>query len=154
MPGRLVLLPNACGHTIFAPLSGVSCEWFLDRIPLLLSLEVVMEITCHCGNVSIQTDTPTQLTECNCSICRRYATLWGYFNVEDVVLEIGDAGTESYIWGDQEIAFVRCRTCGCVTHYEAAPGVDVDRLAVNFRMLDVETVETIPRRYFNGRDAL
>ena len=35
--------------------------------------------TCHCGAVRLQIPRkPRTLTDCNCSICRRYGTRWAY----------------------------------------------------------------------------
>ena len=36
--------------------------------------------SCHCGSVRLEVDTPpSEVTECNCSICRRYGVLWAYY---------------------------------------------------------------------------
>ncbi|MGL1053802.1 hypothetical protein ACSTD8_21925, partial [Vibrio vulnificus] len=38
------------------------------------SKEFEMKLTCHCENVTlILSEIPTEVGECNCSICRRYA---------------------------------------------------------------------------------
>ena len=35
--------------------------------------------TCHCGSVTWQFDgMPESVTACNCTVCRRYGTLWAY----------------------------------------------------------------------------
>lgn len=40
---------------------------------------------CHCGNISLEIPRlTTTATECNCSICRRYGALWGYFTQPEV----------------------------------------------------------------------
>jgi len=37
--------------------------------------------TCHCGAVQIAVARkPRRFTSCNCSICRRYSTLWAYYD--------------------------------------------------------------------------
>jgi len=37
--------------------------------------------SCHCGAVVVNVARrPRQLTDCNCSICRRYGTLWAYYS--------------------------------------------------------------------------
>ena len=36
--------------------------------------------SCHCGSVRLEVDSPpSEVTECNCSICRRYGVLWAYY---------------------------------------------------------------------------
>ena len=42
--------------------------------------------SCHCGAVQIQVARkPRRLTSCNCSICRRHAGLWGYYELRDAL---------------------------------------------------------------------
>lgn len=108
-----------------------------------------MELSCHCGNIKIEVDMPEQVTECNCSICRRYMALWGYFEAGDPVIEIGSEGCQSYSWGDHELDFIRCKKCGCVTHYKTKLGQDNPFVAVNFGMAR-SLVSAVPIRYFNG----
>jgi hypothetical protein len=34
---------------------------------------------CHCGSIRLEVDAPpSEVTECNCSLCRRYGVLWAY----------------------------------------------------------------------------
>ena len=41
----------------------------------------VLTATCHCEAVRIEIDGDlTTVTDCNCSICRRYCALWAYFS--------------------------------------------------------------------------
>ena len=108
-----------------------------------------MKVKCHCNNVIIEVDKPKQLTECNCSICSRYMSLWGYYEVEEPKIEIGDYGTDSYSWGDQGLDFIRCKKCGCVTHYQTKEGQSDPRVAINFR-LSIALVADVPVRYFDG----
>ena len=36
--------------------------------------------SCHCGSVRLEVDAPpSEVTECNCSLCRRYGVLWAYY---------------------------------------------------------------------------
>ena len=42
---------------------------------------------CHCGEVQVSViSAPAEVTECHCSICRRYAPLWAYYQTGDVQL--------------------------------------------------------------------
>jgi hypothetical protein len=39
----------------------------------------MLRASCHCGAVVLElARRPRTLTECNCSICRRYGALWTY----------------------------------------------------------------------------
>ncbi|EPJ47850.1 MAG: hypothetical protein OFPII_09200 [Osedax symbiont Rs1] len=112
-----------------------------------------MKIQCHCANIVIEVDKPARVTQCNCSICSRYHSLWGYYAPEQVKIFIGASGSDSYAWGDKELDFVRCSDCGCVTHYQTQPGQGTPRVAVNFGM-DRKAVNDVPIRYFDGAKEL
>ncbi len=48
----------------------------------------MLSATCHCGAVRIHIPRkPRSLTNCNCSICRRYGVLWAYYRDAEVKLE-------------------------------------------------------------------
>ena len=96
--------------------------------------------SCHCGSVRLEVDTPpSEVTECNCSICRRYGVLWAYYPPDQVRMSSPDPPTNVYMWGSRSIEFHRCRNCGCVSHWIAMdPGVDV--MGVNARLMDPEVL--------------
>lgn len=106
--------------------------------------------SCHCTSVRIELDSaPTDLNACQCSLCRRYAVLWAYYRPDQVrLLHVPDA-TEAYAWGERNLEFHRCRSCGCVTHWtETAPGAT--RLGVNARLLDPADIAGVPVRHSPG----
>jgi hypothetical protein len=108
-----------------------------------------MEGSCHCGAVRWRFEgVPDSATACNCSICRRYGTLWAYgFYDERMVLS---GPTQTYLWGSKGIEFHFCAQCGCVVCWRAAkPGADGRRWgAVNLRLADDPTaVLDIPLRH-------
>ena len=42
---------------------------------------------------------PRTLTNCNCSICRRYGVLWAYYKAETVQVTGAPLATMAYSWG-------------------------------------------------------
>ncbi|WP_304164507.1 GFA family protein [Phenylobacterium aquaticum] len=91
--------------------------------------------TCHCGAVALEIDAaPAEVTDCNCSICRRYGVLWAYYPLAQVRLVPPDAATDIYMWDDRSIEFHRCRTCGCVTHWAPVDPAR-NRMGVNARLM-------------------
>jgi hypothetical protein len=107
--------------------------------------------SCHCGAVKIMVaEAPAIVTSCNCSICRRLGTLWAYYSPAEVTLTHAPGATDAYSWGERSLAFRRCATCGCVTHWEAIDDPAYDRMGVNARLLDID-IETIPVKKFDGR---
>ena len=108
-----------------------------------------IEAVCHCGAVRLQiARAPLEVTECNCSICRRYGVLWAYYALEEVSLPPPDA-TETYSWDDRSIAFHRCRQCGCVSHWSPVNRTE-DRMGVNARLMDPGVVAEARLRHLDG----
>jgi hypothetical protein len=109
------------------------------------------EASCHCGNVRIEFSTlPATVTECNCSICRRYGALWAYFRREQVSVKADATRQSAYCWGDRSIEFWHCSDCGCLTHYESVGKDAGRRFALNARMLPLEQARSIAVRHFDG----
>lgn len=105
---------------------------------------------CHCGAVIVQVASkPSRLTSCNCSICRRYATLWGYYDRSRVKITARKGAIAYYSWGNKRLRFGRCATCGCVTHWEPASR-SRRRMGVNFRNFDPLNTEAIRVRRLDG----
>lgn len=100
----------------------------------------MIETSCHCGQVKLRvTESPETVTECNCSICRRYGVLWAYYPPAQVRIVTGDDSTDVYMWNDRSIEFHRCRNCGCVTHW--APVDELShRMGVNARLMPLEVL--------------
>ncbi|MDE1514088.1 aldehyde-activating protein [Vibrio sp. dsl-7] len=92
---------------------------------------------------------PQEIGECNCSICRRYAAAWAYFVPEQVQINVNEK-TTFYYWGNKEVEFHRCNSCGCLTHYVTTEKCSEDILAVNMRMAENEVLSSIPVRKING----
>ena len=92
---------------------------------------------CHCGNVTLTIRRLTNVaTKCNCSLCRRYAALWGYLTEPEVNIAVGKYELKSYEHGDKCISFQHC-----------------DRAAVNYNMFSGDLIEAIQIRYFDGADS-
>ena len=110
--------------------------------------------SCHCGAITVELQRkPRKMTQCNCSVCRRYGALWAYFQRKSIRVLAYDGQLEAYSWRNERIEFYRCVTCGCVTHYERTnkrpDGSDM--AAVNLRNIDdPKIVADIPIRLLDG----
>ena len=113
----------------------------------------MLTATCHCGDIRVTVPRkPRRLTRCNCSICHRLGTLWAYYPADRVKIEAKRGATDEYVWGDKMLKFVRCKSCGCVTHWAPLKVADTSRVGVNAGGLERNAVEGIRVRRFDGAD--
>lgn len=107
--------------------------------------------SCHCGAVVLDIENaPESLTECTCSICRRYGAKWAYYTRRSVRVRCSSDDVTAYVWGDKTIEFYHCNTCGCLTHYESVKKDDDSRIAVNARLMEPDDIKSVPVRLFDG----
>lgn len=105
---------------------------------------------CHCGAVEIRfTQPPTELTDCNCSLCSSYGVLWTYTTADNLRFTPDPPPTDTYEWNGRRTRFHRCRTCGCVTHW-TPNDPSRDRRGVNARLLPPEVRAGLSIRFLDG----
>lgn len=110
----------------------------------------MVRASCHCGALRLEVDAPPlEVTECNCSICRRYGVLWAYYRPRQVRMVPPGAATDTYMWDDKAIAFHRCPTCGCVTHWSPNDPAG-NRMGVNARLMEPDVVALARVRHLDG----
>jgi hypothetical protein len=120
----------------------------LQPVQILIAM---LTATCHCGAVQIGIPRkPRRLTDCNCSICRRYGTLWAYYPATSVEVRAAPGALASYSWGEQALRFVRCANCGCITHWEAVEPTAASRMGVNARNLEPRDIAGVRIRRLDG----
>ena len=113
--------------------------------------ETEIKGTCHCGSVEWTfLGKPEGGTTCNCTICRKYGTIWAYGFVAETVTITGHR--KAYMWGDKEILFHHCPNCGCITDWTGRHAREDGRIriAVNLRLAEPYEVADIPIRRFDG----
>ena len=112
----------------------------------------MLKTACHCGAVTIElARKPRSITECNCSICRRYGARWAYYLKKSIKITAPASGLQSYKRG-KVLYFDRCRRCGCVMLWRLiksnAPN---DRMGVNLRHLEnPDVLDNIKIMRFDG----
>ncbi|KPF48468.1 aldehyde-activating protein [beta proteobacterium AAP121] len=114
----------------------------------------MLEGSCHCGRVRWawhHAALPEGATACNCTVCRRYGTLWAYDHEGEGITVSGP--TQAYIRGGS-VEFHFCPACGCVAFWRGQQ-VQADgrrRIAVNLRMTEPRPIARIPIDHFDGLD--
>ncbi|MBP7649850.1 MAG: GFA family protein [Phenylobacterium sp.] len=107
----------------------------------------MIKASCHCGAVTYEVDTaPTQVTDCNCSLCHRLGVLWAYYQQPQVRVT---GATVAYLQGDRTLTSHHCPTCGCTTHW-ASVDPAYGRMAVNARLMAPELLEGLPVKRLDG----
>tara|TARA_R110002020_G_scaffold11340_17_gene42774 strand:- start:149 stop:505 length:357 start_codon:yes stop_codon:yes gene_type:complete len=110
----------------------------------------VVEASCHCGAVRFTLDpAPADVTECNCSICRRYGVLWAYYRQDQVRFAPGSAATATYMCNGQTQHFHRCPSCGCVTHWAPLDPQRTD-IGINARLLEPAILSQAQLHHLDG----
>lgn len=115
----------------------------------------MIESSCHCGAVKLQIDAeiPSALTSCNCSVCRRYGALLAYYHPSKVKIIADSNSLHEYSWGDKSLAFVRCRTCGCYSHWKSLDPNQTNRMGINARLFTNVEIDKIRIRHFDGANS-
>lgn len=115
--------------------------------------EALLEGACHCGAVTLRLPAmPETATRCNCSICRRLGSVWAYFEFGTVHISGHPEHTQAYIQGDRTLRTMRCKTCGCVTHWEPIDPARHPRQGVNLNNFPPALLEQVPVRRLDGAD--
>ena len=115
------------------------------------SVAATVTATCHCGAVHIHVrKAPRTLTQCNCSICRRYGALWAYYVPSSVHIEAPRFALERYSWKNRIRDYYRCKKCGCVTHYKYRKRSDWNTVGVNAVNFDPAVITAARIRRLDG----
>ena len=112
----------------------------------------MLEGSCHCGRLRWSfAGQPDGATACNCTICRRYGTLWIYGYEGEEITKSG--GSRAYSRGeDRSLSFHFCPDCGCAAWWRGNR-LEKDgrrRMAVNVRLAEPDTVAAILIDHFDG----
>ena len=110
--------------------------------------------TCHCGACgwTLEGD-PGRVTACNCTLCRRYGTLWAY-DFENERIRVSGPVTAYRRGAEPQLEILFCPTCaGVVAWRSLTRGPDgLKRIAVNVRLTEPEAVADLPIDHFDGLD--
>ena len=113
----------------------------------------MLTASCHCGAVKVQVPRkPRSLTNCNCSICRRYGVLWAYYKDAEVQLVADPGTTDEYIWGHKSQRFIRCKACGCVMQWKKFEVGERTHTGVNARNFEPSALGTVKIRLLDGAE--
>jgi hypothetical protein len=110
-------------------------------------------LSCHCGAVALElAHAPTEITQCNCSICAKLGWLLCYAPRDQATILTPPENEQSYRRADIEamLDVQRCRTCGVPVYWRAHDPA-YTRMGFNARLIEGLDLERLPRRYVDGR---
>jgi len=122
-------------------------------MPAAKASDVVLAIegTCLCKAVRVgAVRVPAQVTQCNCSVCRRYGTLWAYYKRTEVVVEAARGILVTWRAKRGGLRFLRCKGCGCVACWDAPSRGSDRRLGMNTRLFDHVAMADVPIAVLDG----
>jgi hypothetical protein len=105
---------------------------------------------CHCGRVTFEVEAAEDLdvSECNCSICRKSGYLHLIVPRTRFRVLSGESDLTSYRFNTGTANHLFCRVCGIKAFY--VPRSHPDGVSVNARCIDAATVRSLRIRAFDG----
>lgn len=107
--------------------------------------------SCHCGAVAIHFTSPKtlQMTECNCSICRRTGYQHVFIPQEQARVQ-GEEHLTQYSFGTGAAKHYFCKICGIKPFY--VPRSHPESYSVNLRCLDAPSLTISETITFDGQN--
>jgi len=107
--------------------------------------------SCHCGRIRFEADGElTDLSICNCSICRRTGYVHWTIPPERFRLLAGADAYATYEFGTRVAKHHFCRSCG-ISPFRVARS-DPDQIDVNARCLEDVDLDALVASRFDGRN--
>ena len=114
-------------------------------------MKLAIEGTCLCNAVQLGVARmPRQVTQCSCSVCRRYGTLWAYYRRPAVSIEAPRGSLEQFSRRPRGLKFVRCASCGCVIYWDSRRKDPDRRMGINMRNFDHAKMANVPISVLDG----
>lgn len=107
---------------------------------------------CHCGRIGFEVEgSPSEVTECNCSICSRKGSLLWFVPRSQFRLLTPPNDLATYTFNKHRIQHHFCPTCGINPFAEAKDRSGKEMTAVNVRCLDDIDLASLKVTPFDGR---
>lgn len=114
-------------------------------------MKLAIQGTCLCNTVQLGVARmPRQVTQCSCSVCRRYGTLWAYYPRSSVLIEAPRGALEEFSRRPRGLKFGRCKSCGCVIYWDSRRRDPDRRMGINMRNFDHARMADVPISVLDG----
>jgi hypothetical protein len=108
--------------------------------------------SCHCGRIAFDLEGEVaDVSDCNCSMCRRRGGLLAFFPRDALRLTTPEADYATYRFNKEHIAHHFCPTCGISPFSEGVhPKTGALMAAVNVRCLPAVDLATLNVKQVDG----
>ena len=108
---------------------------------------------CHCGAVLITVpEPPSEVTHCNCSLCRQTGWRGGYWHPDVVTITAASDALNGYVQGDRMITMWNCKICGSEIFAQIYIIIIFNRLILSASMTDAFILLSIEIKFcISGR---
>lgn len=109
---------------------------------------------CHCGKVRFEValDPSEPAITCNCSMCGRSGTMLRFVPASQFKLLSGADVLKDYRFNREVINHQFCSVCGIKSFAGGTDKTGAETRAINVRCLDGVDVESVPTRFFDGKN--
>ena len=108
--------------------------------------------SCHCGAVAYEVEgTIDSGLACNCSMCRRRASLLWFVPRDKLKINQGADTLSTYTFNHHVIKHRFCPTCGIHTFGEGIDPKGNAMAAINLNCLEDVELDKIPVHHYDGR---
>ncbi len=106
--------------------------------------------SCHCGKLAFTLeDEPTEVMQCNCSICQRKGYLLTFAPADQVTITADAADLAAYTFNHHNVQHQFCKSCGCAPFGTGKDGQGNTVYALNLRCADAD-LEKLQINAFDG----
>ena len=107
---------------------------------------------CHCGKVAYEAEGELgKVTQCNCSICSKRATLLWFVPRANFHLSTPESELSTYTFNKHDIQHKFCPTCGIAPFAFATNREGQPMAAINARTLEGVDPASLEIMHFDGR---
>ena len=95
------------------------------------------KIKCHCNKVEIEINQPKlfeNLLRCNCSICKKRATIMAIVDENNIKIVKGNENLKLYQFHTNTAKHYFCSECGIYTHHQSRK--DIKKYGINVYCVD------------------
>ena len=114
--------------------------------------------SCHCGATKFTVESsPSEVTQCTCSLCSKRGALWAYYQPNDVTIA-PQSTTATYRWQSMTVEHNFCPACGCVVNNlspnwsTGKPDFTNMNVSLNARLFDDFDITSLPVTVLDGKN--